>query len=335
MPRAVGVLRAAAVLASALALGSCNVLQFIFGSVFPTTLTLIQSRVDLSSKITADYRSSYVLRVVEAGAYGYVVLTPTGSSGALFPIFFMDLDLNLKKTLTGATSGGVALDGFTGDIVVGNQVLNPSDLTLVATMPYDSYRAQGTQGPDGFYSPTPGRNVANVSMSYGGNTLGFDNFDASWNRTTASPGPALSSTQKNLFVSAVLEDDSRPADPVILAVNPGGVPYPTTYFVSVHRDYFDTSSYAGAAGLLDSAPHRDNLLANTIGLSSGRIIGWDFSLQSFVSLDPATLETTGSFYAPGNRDSSTQIRYAYRVSGGSFYSFDPQTCVVTEYKAWW
>ena len=75
-------LRAALTLLAVLSLGSCSVLQFVFGSVFPSNVMLAKARADLSSQIPAGSGFAFHLRVVESGGYGYVVVIGSLASTA-------------------------------------------------------------------------------------------------------------------------------------------------------------------------------------------------------------------------------------------------------------
>ena len=177
--------------------------------------------------------------------------------------------------------------------------------------------------------------MANVAFAPSSSLLVFDNFDGGWGWSSVASPVALSATLTGLYISAVLEDDSRTADPVILAINSlSGAQDGTTYFVRMLRNYF-SSAAPGGAGLLDTAKHKDGLLDNTFGYSNGKIFAWDSVSQSYVSMDPATLAVTGSFYAPGDKSSMGRLRFGYRAGGGSFYTYDPDTGIVTEYSSWW
>jgi hypothetical protein len=329
---AVRVLRAAVLLALALCLGSCNVLQFIFGSVFPSTTTLLQSRADLSAKIASGGGGSYNLHVLESQGFGYVVLD-SGTIGA--PIYIFDLSLNLKKVLTGLASSGAIVDGFTGDIVIGDVAMNPADLSAAATQPPAGFGtgSQGSAGSDGFFTGPGGFNVSNLYIGSGASTLSFSIFTAAWAGTPVSPGPALSAVQSLMTLSATL-DDGNTADDIILAVTLlNGAQLPSTYFLQMPRS--DFTAAPGGAGVLDTSPHRDGLLSNTIGYSGGELVAWDTATQSFVRMDPVTLKTMASFYAPADKNSMAKLRYAYRAGGGGFYAYDPDGRVITGYSTWW
>ncbi len=105
---ALKMVRAAALALLVLFLGACDVLQFMFGSIFPSTVTLAKAQADLSGKITPADGDSYNLRVVESGGYGYVVLvgSPGGSNASTAYIY--DLSLNPKLTIAAQGNGGPA-----------------------------------------------------------------------------------------------------------------------------------------------------------------------------------------------------------------------------------
>ncbi len=332
---AVRVVRALLIALSALFLGSCSLLEFLFGSVFPSTVTLLKARADFTAMIDAQDSYSYSLRVAESGGSGYVILT--GANAGVQTVYIMDLDLNLRKTLTATNGGGVIVDGFTGLIVIGNEALNPADLSPAATQPPAGVSIRTNEalgGLDGFFTGTGGWNAVNLSAGSGSSSMGYDLYNVLWLNSPVTPGPALSASLTNLQVSAIL-DDGNTADDIILAVGiPNRTPPYPVYFLHMPRSAFNPAT-PGGAGLLDTSLHRDSLLANTIGFASGQIVAWDSSEHGFVRMDPVTLVTTSSFYAPTDPGNLEGMRFAYRVGGGSFYSFDPKTRLVTEYSAWW
>ncbi len=328
---ALKMVRAAALALLVLFLGACDVLQFMFGSIFPSTVTLAKAQADLSGKITPADGDSYNLRVVESGGYGYVVLvgSPGGSNASTAYIY--DLSLNPKLTIA-AQGNGVMVDGFTNEIVVGNKALMPADLSLAATQPTASaiIYNNGHGGIDGFYNSTGLVGVANISVTGTTATLNFSNYTSSWAVITYPTPPSnLSITTGGYVLDSVL-DDGNPVGNVILVLSNGT----TSSFVSIPKAGFNTAAPAGT-GLLDTAPHRDGLATNSSGFAEGSLFAWDEAAQSFVRLDPATMSTTASFYAPADPKSMEHIRFAYRLSGGSFYEYDPKTRVITEYASWW
>jgi hypothetical protein len=306
-----------------LILGSCAVLEFIFGSVFPSTLVLAKAQADLSGKIDADAGSNFKVRVVETGTYSYVVVTgsqPTTGNIA----FFFDMDLDLKATIDGLDGSGVMADAD-GYIVVGSAKLNAIDLSDAGTTGTNSISSNGNDGNDGFISGA--YNVTNIYSDSGSNTFGYS-YNIGWG--TSSPGTAtLSSSMSNLQIYAILDDGDNTGN-VILVIGPsGGGDDSTSYFVTIKKsDFLSTIQ----PNLVDNAPQRDKLDTSSFGFAEGKIVAYDRDSSSYVRIDPSTAKIRGSFYSAVH---PSDARYAYPVSGGSFYIYDTKSCVLTKYAAWW
>ena len=319
--------RLAAVLLAVLSLGSCEVLTFIFSSVFPSTAVLMKAQANLSGQIPAN-NGSVFLRVVESGGFGYVVvvasLASTGTTA-----FFYDLDLNPKTTLTGLTGNGVMVDSA-GFIVVGTQKLNAADLSSAGTLGVFTINSHSPCGVDGFLETSANPMVANIFIS-GGATLNYVSYGSNWSgSTTPTPLPTLSTTISNLNLNAVLDDGALTGNAILVTSQPGSGDTATCYFIVTSKNNFPSSTIP--AGIMDSAPHRDGLLTETLGFAQGSIFAYDKGASSFVRIDPATAATQASFYSAEDTSSS---RFAYRISGGFFYGFNTKTRVLTKYSAWW
>lgn len=333
---AVRILRFLGVIVAVALLGSCQVLEFIFSSVFPSTVTLAKAQASLSGDIGPNETDSFSLRLIEAGIYGYVVVVGARSSGPV--AFIYDLDLNLKKTVTGFTGSGVMFDTLNGLLMVGNHELNLTDLSDAATQPPTGAQINSARnsGVDGFYSGT--YNVANITLDPGTSSLYEEAYNATWN-SLAHPAPptyppVLSTSITNTQLEAIL-DDGAGAGNIILVIsqgaNNGGSSSATCYLLSIAKTGFGTGSPA-FAGLLDSAVHRDKLGRESFGFSQGSVFAYDESSSSFVRMDPTTAGTQASFYSPADYSNT---RFVYRIAGGSFYGYDTKARVLTKYTSWW
>ncbi|MGD0725136.1 MAG: hypothetical protein ABSB63_06180 [Spirochaetia bacterium] len=317
---AMRIIRTIVICAVVLFLGSCQVFEYIFGSVFPTTLMLAKAQVDLSAEIVSGSGSSFNVRVVELGGNGYVVVEgslPTNERA----FFFYDLDLKLKRSLTlPSTSGnGVMVDAAGLSINAGGSMLDPASLATVGSGISVSYN--GTAGNDGFV--TTGHNITGFNIQ-NGSILNY-----SVDGTLHTPLPTLS-TMSNLGIDAVL-DDGDPAGNAIFVVSQSGGDNQddaTRYFVTIPKSSFTgtVTSY-----LLDSAPHRDKLQRDSLGFANGSIIAYDRGSSRYVRINPATGSIQDSLYSVNPQDT----RFAYRVSGGEFYGFNTKNRVLTKYTAWW
>ena len=312
------------IMAAVLTLGSCQVLEFVFGSVFPATAVLIKGQVSLAGKIPSTNNNPFTVRVIETGGFGYVVvagsLADTGNTA-----FFFDLSLNKKGTFTNLAASGVGVDA-SGLIAVGSLLLNP-DLTQNGTMPgTSSLGSNDTAGVDTFASS--GSNIASISVS--GSTLNAATYNSTWTGA-GSLSATISATQTSLQVSAVLDDGGSHVILVLIPStgNGGDESKVTAYFLKVAKGSFNAASLTN---LLDASPHRDNMDGRSFGFAQGSIFAYDSGSSGYVRIDPATASTQARFYS-GSDNGNTQ--YAYRVSGGSFYGYDSKARTLTKYSAWW
>jgi hypothetical protein len=326
--KAIRVLQAACVLAAVISFGSCSVLSYIFGSVFPATAMLAKAQADLSGIIPAGQGYSYHVRVAESGGYGYVVVIGNQSSGSV--AFIYDLDLNLLKT-TPVTGNGVAVD-TAGNIAIGSQLLTPGTLAQSSVslngISINSINTNSGDagGVDGFINSSSV--VVNLSYNGGSSILGGTacTVTSTWNPSSIT-STTLSTTIFNLQVSALL-DDGVPADNLIAVLRtPGGNNNNsiTCYFVAV-------SKVTLSGGPIETSPSRTNLESTSFGFANGCIMAYDLSSASFVRINPANGSTQSSFYSATDPSNTT---FAYRVNGGSFYGFDQKSRILTKYGAWW
>lgn len=316
-----------------LLLGSCNVLQFVFGSVFPSTMTLIKAQADLSGKIPANNNGSINLRVVETGGYGYVAVTGSISGSGNFAYIY-DLDLNLKMSLEGATAPqgtGVMVDA-TGLIAFGSELLHP-DLSPAGPNPSTTVNAQGSSGIDGFVYNT--QNYTGIfPSSTSSNQLTYSSYAKLWTLGSYTGGiQTLSAGSFGLQVNAVFDDGAGNVIMVISQGSSGGNNNNDT--VNAHFVTVPESAFTGTfpTNAYDSAPQRDNLVAESFGFADGSIFAYDNKASSLVRINPADLSTKNSLAL--NNNNISQIRYAYRLSGGTYYTFDSNSRILTKYVAWW
>lgn len=321
-------LRCFLALLAVMSLDSCQVLGFVFSSVFPATATLAKAQANLSGKIPAGSGSSFSVRVVESGSYGYVVvignLASTGNTA-----FFYDLNLNPVATFTSLAAGGGVMTDANDNIALGAQLLS-SNLQSSTQYP-PNVVSNGNLGIDGFVVQGTD-NVTDISIM-NGNVLGDTYVNASWGNI-ASVTPPTSSPISNVFSSLYIEaifDDGNPQGNVILVISPtSGGNNVTSYFVTLPKTDFTPTTYT--QGILDSSPQRSNLETQSFGFAQGSVFAYDKDSSSFVRINPATGATQSSFYSGTD---PSQTKYAYLISGGTFYGFDTTARVLTKYTAWW
>ncbi|MGA2764362.1 MAG: hypothetical protein ABSG17_13465 [Spirochaetia bacterium] len=319
--------RTALVLAAVLSLGSCSVLQFVFGSVFPSSVMLAKAQADLSAQIPANSGTAFNVRVVESGGFGYVVVI--GTLAATGPTAFVyDLDLNPKATFTGlATDPGVMVDAG-GNIVLGRQLVSPAGLAQAGTLPAGiSISSNGnTCGLDGFVVSSAQQ--ANLSILSGSAVLNSTNFIYPWASGAPNPPVTLSSTRSNLEIDAILDNGN--GNVTLVVSQQAGNSTKTCYFITTAETNFTAGTIP--ANILDSSPHRDNIVVDSLGFAKGGILAYDAGASSFVKIDPATGNNQNSLFSGTD---PTEAHFGYDPSGGAFYAFDVSSRVLTKYTAWW
>jgi hypothetical protein len=170
-----------------------------------------------------------------------------------------------------------------------------------------------------------------AKISIGSNILTWYGY-ISWSTVQTGSTATLSASMSNLSINAVF-DDGNPAGNVILVISQSGSTNNdsvTGYFVTIPKTAFTAGPFPMTP--LDSAPHRDNLSKESFGFANGSVFAYDTKSSSYIRINPADASIQSSFYS-GSKNQ--QPRVAYRVSGGSFYSFDTNTRILTKYTAWW
>ena len=312
--KAVG--KALVLLEAILCLSSCQILEFISGSVFSPLVTLMKAQVDLSGQIQATDGGAFAIRVVESGGAGYVIVIgpQTGSSYSI--AYCYDLDLNLKSTQTNLLGGSGVMVDADGYIMLGSRQLNPADLSLNTTVAPEVTLTNPEQGGvDGF----PGSGANFYDLTINGASYSTSHYNSTWTTAGAAMAPiALSGNFSSLQIMGTFYDSSSGS--LFLVAAPSGSS--SAYFLPPTL----------ATDVLDASPHHDNIEAGTIGYSQGSIFAYDTGSSSMLRIDPSTGTTQNSFYL--GSDPST-VRFAYRISGGSFYGFNTKTRTLTKYTQWW
>lgn len=312
--------RTIAICAAMLSFGSCGVLQYIFGSVFPTTLMLAKAQADLSGKIDEGLGNNFSVRIVEVAGNSYVVVegsTPENKK----TFFFFDRDLELQRIITlPSTSGnGIMADANGININAGGTWLNPASLSTEGTGDFVSYN--GTAGNDGFVAS--GTNITGFNFQSGA----ILNYSVG---VTQHSSPSLSSSMSDLRIDAVLDDgDSTGYVTFVVSQSNDNEDDATRYFLTILKSKFPSDSLT--TGLLDSAHNRDKLERDSFGFADGSVFAYDRGSSRYVRIDPKDASDQDSLYSIRPPDT----RFAYRISGGEFYGFDTKSRILTKYTAWW
>ena len=334
---AVKLCRAALFAFALVSLGSCQVFQFILGSVFPSTVTLLKGQANLSSAITASEAHSFRLRSINAGGTVYVVLSgTTAADGNIMMFFDADLNSKLKVPFTLGQQLGVFADG-SGQVVAGNKIFS-QDLSTSSTFSSAVVSAGPGLGVDGFLAGNVSPVDVIINSAGPSLTLQYQTFTdpVTASQTLSTPVVVTLSanpSNSNLQILAVL-DDGNPTGNVVVVMgtqrNNGNQPPGTSYFLTIAKTAF--ASGGVPTNLEDTAPHRDGLEPTSFGFEDGKIIAYDTASSGYVRIDPATADTVGSFYS---HIDPQDVLFSYPPSSGSFYTFDPNSRVLSKYSKWW
>ena len=331
-------MRAAApliVVAAVLTLGSCQVLEFIFGSVFPATVGLTKARADLSGTIDSSSAGAFNLRVVQSGSNGYVILV--GNPGGISTTAYVyDLNLNPVTTLTGLTGDGVLVD-VNGNIDICSNAYSPTTMANLGALGGSIY-SYNPGGVDGLQN-TGTSELVNLNFTQGTTTLNFVSATsavppASWTFPAPTAVQTFTGSVSSLQLNAVF-DDGNPSGNAILVVsqptsggNNGNAA--TCYFMTTLKANFPAGAVPPT--LLSSSPSLDNIETQCVGYAQGSIIAYDAKAGQFLKVDPASGSIQKTFYT-GSDMSNTRL--GYLVAGGYFYGFDTRSRVLTKYATWW
>jgi hypothetical protein len=325
---AIKLFRVALVSLAVVFLGSCSVLQYIFGSVFPATLTLAKAEADLSGDIDSNSAQSFSVRVVETAGKGYVVLEGNLATQEK-QFFFYDLDLNFKRSLTllSTAGNGVIVDSG-GAIDAGGTRLDPATLAPAVPPTGNVVSNNGYSGNDGYAYGAADYFGFNFQMG-----TSILNYMAG---ATPTSSLALSATMSNLQLDALFDESpGDPAGSIMFVVsqsnnNNNNSDDATRYFMRVTKTEVATG-FTSSTGILDTAPRRDKLQRDSLGFADGSVMAYDNGSSSYVRVDPTDASTQASLYSTSSKDG----RFAYRTSGGEFYGFDRKSRILTKYVAWW
>lgn len=217
----------------------------------------------------------------------------------------------------------------TGNIILGSLSLNPANLSPT-TIPVAVTANGNSCGNDGFVAS--GQAIPQMAAFYfasGTSSLNYGEYLSPWASTGNAAGSVtLSATLSNLEVDGILDNGN--GNVTIAVSQQGGNGTKTCYFVTTAEANFATGMFG--TNLLDSSPHRDNIVVDSLGFSKGGILAYDAGASSFVKIDPVTGNNQSSFFSGTD---PTEAHFGYDPSGGSFYTFDVNSRVLIKYTAWW
>jgi hypothetical protein len=320
-------------------LGSCQLVGVLLSSTFPASATQVTARRSLYSLIPAAEASSFSMSDVTAGGREYVILSsPLTSAGTRLIIMDTGLDTVLTMTAQDLAGFGGILDSAPakldamGRILVGNVFFSTSASGLVFPPSIFSVPT-GT----GFQSPVAG-NYNFIMFSASGNNFTYYEYYDTWLpylpvNVWTFPIRALPAGNTSFSVSGIFSDPD-PARQVALFV---------LYDSGDSLDHYFVIPLAALTGGSLSFPLQNFYEVFTKPSTDPALLG--YCNGGFIRFVPGGIPGTGAFVRCdlGGNDQPTQLPYsrspamrqAFSPSGGSYFSFDLDSRVVTRSTAWW
>jgi hypothetical protein len=314
-----------------LCLGSCGILDILFASYFPPTLSQAVAQKDFSSDIPEDAGEYYILSVETAGSppSDYVLLF----SQELFEgphMMALDSDLEIvqrEDDLPSDFNGRWTMTDASGKIIMGNAVLDPESvgsgfsITTMATLFSPSVSISTTLG---------NFNVINIRI-VDGRELIFDLFDDVWDAYAVNPQD-IDSEGYFAIVCAYADHGSSVVRLLLSEKNSH-----TTYCVSIPFDVIDTGFVPNLPDVILSEYPPVMSLPSILkwedcGFIDGLLIVYDDEADEYSVYDLSTGDVRKTLHDPTTRDRKITV---YSRTGSYFYTFDARKRNITKYKAWW
>jgi hypothetical protein len=331
------VTRGAALLFSVLGLGACQFAGSLFDSTFPADVSQMTARIDLSTRIPAADAASFSISDVTAGGSEYLVLSSGLAAGGT-RLLILDSGLTVLFSFTaqdiagwGATLGSAPakLDAM-GHLVIGNLIFSTGAGGLV--FPPTMYG--GIPLTTGFESQTSGA-YNFIDFSASGNNLTFSEYFDTWlfDGTWTFPVRATPGANTNFSVKGIFSDPDPSRQLAIIVLSDAGDSM--DHYLVIPLSGLNGGSLSGPLQSFYEVFSRASTDGNLMGYSNGGLI-------RFV---PGGIPGTGAFVRSdlGGTDQVRQLPYfrslrtrqAFSPSGGTYFTFDLDSRVVTRLTAWW
>ena len=319
---------------AALALG-CKLVDIAFSSTFPAAVTQMTARRDLSSLVSASEASSFSMSDVTAGGREYVILSSSLTSDGT-RLIIMDTGLNTILTLTGQDFAGLGgslgtapakLDAK-GRILIGNVFFQTGASGLVFPPFVNSIPTT-----PGFQSPVGG-NYNFINFTASGNNFSYTRYSDIWllDNTWTRPIRTSPGANTSFFLHGVFSDPARQVAMFVLYDSGDSLDH---YLVIPLGDL--------NGGLLLTFPLQDFYEVFTKPATREDLLG--YSNGGLIRFVPGGSSGSGAFVRSdlSGADQPNQLqcfnlpamRQAFSPSGGTYFTFDLGTRIVTRLTAWW
>ena len=320
-----------------IALGSCKLVDIAFSSTFPAAFSQMTARRDLSSLVPASEASSFSMSDVTAGGREYVILSSSLTSDGT-RLIIMDTGLNIILTLTGQDLAGMGgslgaapakVDAM-GHVLIGN-VFFQTDASGLVFPPF----VYSIPTSPGFESPVGG-NYNFIDFGASGNNFSYTEYYDTWIWTGSWTFPirALPAANTSFSVHAVFSDPDPARHVAIIVLYDSGDSL-DHYLVIPLGDL--------NGGLLLTFPLQDFYEVFTKPATREDLLG--YSNGGLIRFVPGGSSGSGAFVRSdlSGADQPNQLQYfnlpamrqAFSPSGGTYFTFDLGTRIVTRLTAWW
>ncbi len=328
-------LRLIAALPLILCVSACGLLLL---SPFPTTLSQVVARADLSSLIPSGTEADY----------GPVIVTPTGGEFVLLmnrttthdPIMIaLDSKLNVIQSYTlsqlngwaiGPYSGSMAMTDGSGSVAIGNYLFTAADLATVGQAASTSIGVSLT-GP-GFCSLTLMTNYANFQIS-GGNTFTYSKYSPIWTFLATSGAIQISAAGGNFRVLAVYNVDDTPAAGEVVVVFCDQGNDTNVYFVSI--PLVDINTVSVLSPVFSNYPYKalSNIDPSSIGFAGDCLVVYNQDSHALVRYS-----TTAPFKKLDELpqgETNDKLHTAYKMEGDYSVIYNEEKRILTKVANWW
>ena len=309
-------------------------------SVFPTTLSQVVARADLSAVIPANTGSQYQPFIVTPSGGEFVLLMRT--NGGPDPVtIVMDSNLKVIQTYSLSQLNGWGYDGIgyrpmlnaEGTVEFSNIAFSTGDLSTVNHNA--SFGGHPSVIGPGFGSPTGTANDINFTTGTG-NTLSYAQWSWFYAPFEFNSNPAVvNATGGNYRVVAVYDvDDTPAAGEVVLVLSDQGNSS-NVYFVAIPLVDIVTPPGNVSSPLLSNYPYKtlSNVDAFSVGFAGDSLVAYSNDSNSF-----KRYSVTPPFNEIGNLSadkSKSQLQYAYKTTGGYYVVYDQSARTLTKVANWW
>jgi len=309
-------------------------------SPFPSTLSQVVAKADVSSVVPA----------ANAGNYQPCVLTPTGGEFVVLmnrtmgmdPVaVILDSNLNLIQTYTntqasgwsaGWTGGSVAMTDAAGRAAIGSVWFSAYYLGYVGAPPSGNLGSARLYAPS---FPSPNAQTDDVNFNFTAGSISYQQYDWMWSSLIFTRIVQVDTAGNSYQVQAVYNVDDTPSAGAVVMVlteptNSSHVTFvripladltgiPTASLKNPLLSYYTWKSY-------DSVP------SSSIGFAGDCMVGYD---QSSRTLNRYSLSTFDVIQSLPIGNSDYRLQYAYQPAGKYAVIYDPSARTITKVARWW